>query len=54
MILQAAAVRRGSFCKKGKVLLDRMYLQCYNITRGEESTRDSHGPLAQLVRASGS
>ena len=40
--------------EKFKILLDRMVFGCYNSPRDGASVPVLHGPLAQLVRASGS
>ena len=37
-----------------KNVLDRRGKRCYNAPRGDSPTSDLYGPLAQLVRASGS
>ena len=48
------------FCKTGKkkkiqqIMLDRTPNRCYNTARGDEKHPLIYGPLAQLVRASGS
>ena len=43
-----------SFFNFVKKLLDRFLFSCYNAPRGDEKHPLIYGPLAQLVRASGS
>ena len=51
---QSLILLRGKTYISRKKLLDRRVLPCYNTPRGDEKHPLIYGPLAQLVRASGS